>query len=495
MSGVSLRSGSRALVDLFEWAVDTARSHVVADGATGPLDVDERHPDGHGSARYAASYRAGYGHRSGYYLRDFCHQAIGAQLLGLQRENSGMLASFVASVRDGWPAWALNFDGTTPLAIDVAADGRRVRELPAVFELVETMQSLHRWTGAAPTADDRAFAVHAVTGFVAAHDAERPNGIAEAGGPTIFDGVASYDESPDPPFFEAGDGIGAQYAATRHAAALAADSAGAVGMPGGLAERIRRLYRESWSRDPADRDDAVVSGWTREGSPATGWHREATWFPPLKGLMAGDPRLPAELDRIDALCRASATAPRNVEALTYLPDLFWRYGDADRAFAWMQRIFARREHPHPVAGQGADGTYPEVSFTLVAQCVAGILGIEPDAPRRRVALAPRLPRGVPFVDARDIPFGDGGIDVACDRDEVRFRNGTSVPLELRVVRRRRGQFRDPHLPDEGIAADAVVAPGESVAVSRVRARSSSGSAVPARRAPRRCAPAGSAPST
>lgn len=474
MSGVTLRSDNRELVELFAWAADTARGHVIAEGATGPLDVDERHPGGHGQARYAACYRAGYGHRSGYYLRDFCHQAVGAQVLGLQHENSRMLASFVASARDGWPAWALNFDGVTPLAIDVAADGRRVRELPAVFELVETLHSLHRWTGAAPSAADLEFAAHAVTGFVGAHDEERPNGVAEAGGPTIFDGVASYDESPHLRLFEAGDGIGAQYAATRHAIALGA-------LPAGLAERIRRLYRRSWSRDHAssnDKSGAVVSGWTREGVPATGWHREATWFPPLKGLMAGDPRLRGELDRIDALCRAPGTAPSNVEALTYLPDLFLRHGDADRAFAWMQRIFARRGRPHPVGAQGAEGTYPEVAFTLVAQCVAGFLGLEPDAPRGRLTVAPSLPRGVLSLDARAVPFGDGVIDVACDRDGVRVRNGTSVPLEVRVAARRRGAFRDPHLPADGFAPDAVAAPGETAAVSRARAaRSSSGSAV------------------
>jgi hypothetical protein len=477
VSGVTLRSDNRQLVHLFEWAADTARGHVIADGTTGPLDVDERHPAGRGSARYVSSYRAGYGHRSGYYLRDFCHQAVGAHLLGLQGENARMLESFVASVRDGWPAWALNFDGATPLAIDVAADGRRVRELPAVFELVETVQSLHRWTGTAPSRVVEDFAVRAVTGFVAAHDAERPNGIAEAGGPSIFDGVASYDESPDPRLFEAGDGIGAQYAATRHAAALVASSGSEGGMPAALADRIRRLYRQSWGRD---RDGAVVSGWTRDGTPAVGWHREATWFPPLKGLMAGDPRLAAELDRVDALCRAAPTAPENVEALTYLPDLFLRYGETERALAWMLRIFARRGHPHPVAGQGVDGTYPEVSFTLVAQCVAGLLGIEPDAPHGRLTLAPRLPRAIPDLAVDRIPFGDGSIDVACDRNGTRVRNDTSAPLEVRVVRRRRGVFRDPHLPADGFAADAVAAPGATIVLSRARVQSSSESAVPAR---------------
>lgn len=472
MSGLALRTDHSELADMFAWAADTAAGHVIPAGEIGPLDVDENCPEGRGTASYAASYRAGYAHRSGYYLRDFCHQAVGAHVLGLRAENAGMLASFVASAEDGWPAWALNFDARTPLAIDVRPDGRRVRELPAVFELVETVQSLRRWTGDPVPAGTAAFAVRAVTAFVAAHDRERPNGIAEAGGPSIFDGVASYDESPELRLFEAGDGIGAQYAATLHAAALVRGLGGpdAAARLDGLAGRILQLYREDWSRGPGD---AVVSGWTREGTPAVGWHREATWFPPLKGLLQQDKRLSAELDRIDSLSRDPGAAPRNVEALTYLPDMYLRNGDADRAFAWMRRINARRAQPHPVPQQGTDGSYPEVAFTLVAQCTAGLLGLEPNAPAGRLTVAPRLPRSVRRLEVDGIPFGDGEIDVAYAPDGVRVRNRTSRLLEVQLVRRRPRAFRDPHLTGPAPQAPAGAAPGEEVELSRGRLRSSS----------------------
>lgn len=482
MTRLALRTDHPELADMFAWAAETAAGHVVRAGEVGPLDVDEDRLEGDGTAEYAASYRAGYGHRSGYYLRDFCHQAVGAHLLGLRAENAQMLASFVDSAADGWPAWALNFDARTPLAIDVRPDGRRVRELPAVFELVETVQSLHRWTGDPVAAATAAFAVRTVTEFVSAHDAERPNGIAEAGGPSIFDGVASYDESPEVRLFESGDGIGAQYAATLHAAALlrSAGADDAAARLDGIAGRILQLYREEWGRGPGD---TVVSGWTREGAPAVGWHREATWFPPLKGLLHQDLRLRAELDRIDALCGDPETAPRNVESLTYLPDMYVRNGDAERAFAWMRRIYGRRGRPHPVAQQGTDGSYPEVAFTLVAQCTAGLLGLEPDASIGRLTIAPRPPRSVTRLEVDGIPFGDGEIDVAWGPNGMRVRNRTSRPLEVQLVGRRPRMFRDPHLTGRAPAAAATQAdasPGEEVALSRARARSSSGSAAPAR---------------
>jgi hypothetical protein len=461
---LTVRTDSPELSELLTWAVETSAGHVIRGGELGPLDVDEHHPAGRGSARYAPTYRAGYGHRSGYYLRDFCHQAVGAHLVGLRAENAGMLASFVASVADGWPAWALNFDGETPLAIDVKPDGRRVRELPAVFELVETIHALHRWTGEPVSTDAAAYVARTVTHFVDAHDRERPNGIAEAGGPGIFDGVASYDESPDLLLFEAGDGIAAQYAATRHAAALAANE-GAAALSA-RADRIHRHYRDGWSRNGGG--NGVVSGWTREGVPALGWHREATWFPPLKGLFDGDRRTAAELARIDELCQADETAPRNLEALTYLPDVYLRAGDPDRAFAWMRRIFARRDDPHEVALQGANGTYPEVAFTLAAQGIAGLLGIEPDAPASRLTVAPSLPRGVTTLEVDGIPFGDGAVDIAVDTTSIRVRNRTSRPLEVRGTHRRKGRFRDPHLAsrtEPGVMTD----PGDTIASDRSRA--------------------------
>jgi len=465
VSGLALRTDDTGLGQLFSWASETALRHVVREGDVGPLDVDEDHPRGSGTASYMASYWAGYSHRSGFYLRDFCHQAVGAHLLGLHRENAGMIASFLATVEDGWPAWAMNFDGRTLLAIDVKPDGRRVRELPAVFELVETIHAVYRWSADPAMVDAAAFAARTAIDFVAAHDLENPNGVAEAGGISIFDGVASYDESPELRMFEAGDGIAAQYAATRHAAELAEAAGADRAVLDARAEGILRLYRDMWSRDAGD---LVVSGRTREGAPALGWHREATWFPPLKGLMHGDPRAAAELDRIDALSRGEGTAPKNVEALTYLPDMYLRNGDPDRAFAWMQRIYSRRSHPHPVPQQGAEGTYPEVSFTLVAQCVAGFLGLEPDAPAGRLTVAPRLPRGITILDVDGIPFHDGEVDVHHGPSGTRVRNRTSRAIDVRRARRRAG-FRDPHLADDSGNWTAV-APGETVELSRGRRR-------------------------
>ncbi|MFE6736209.1 hypothetical protein [Microbacterium sp. NPDC057650] len=460
MTALTLRSDSHELEGIFAWAVAEARSHAVPGGRLGPKDVSERSPRGSGSVLYRDAYWAGYRHRSGFYLRDFAHQAVGAHLLGWADRNAAMLAAFVRSADErhgGWPWWAINFDLRTPLAIDYRSADRFVRELPAAFELAETAQVLHRWTGDPALREHADAARRLVEEFADAHDVAPRNGVAEASGPGIFDGTASYNELPGVVLHEAGDGFAAQYAATRHVAALLRDTDAETRLTA-RAERMRHHYDESWSRSESG---GVVCGWTTSGEPITEWSRESTWFPLLKGLLVGD-RAARELDRVDVLCRDTASAPRNVEALTYLPDLFFRHGRPDTAWHWMQRIHALRDEPHEVPEQGANGTYPEASFTLLSQTVLGILGIEPDAAGGRLTVRPGLPADVGTVELRGLPFADGTVSVRVTRAEVHVWNGTG--RALRVGASEASGFRDPHLSEA--SDDGVLVPAGGGAVLR-----------------------------
>ncbi|MFF2274792.1 hypothetical protein [Agromyces sp. NPDC058126] len=496
MSALRIETDDAALAELFAWATSTARRFVVEAGTTGPLDVSEATPPPYLQAVYRPAYHAGYLFRSGYYLRDFAHQAVGAQLLGLGRENRAMLDSFIRTAtpeHGGWPVWALNFDGVTPLAIDYHGPDRFVRELPAAFELVELVHVLYRWTGDRTLGGHRAHWRRTLGEFVAGRDALRPNGVAEAGGPGIFDGAASYNERPGSYLLEAGDGIGAQYAALRHAAALEAalgDEEGA-GRFAGAAEALAAEFTARWGRvpgvgEPGDRDatsathadepaarptgsafDGLVSAWLADGRPVAEWLREATWFLPLKGLLTeDDSRCDAVLDEIDAACR-DARAPSNIEALSYLPDVFLRHGRADAAYAWMREIHARRDELHEVPQQGANGDYPELAFALVGQIVAGLLGLEPDAGTRRIATRPTLPASVRRLVASGVPFGRGTLDIGWAEGEGHWlENRTPDEILWSPHRTRDRRFRDPHLAVVAGEGDLVrVRPGERRTVS------------------------------
>lgn len=427
----TVTSSNPKIAEMFEWAKAKAGSWVHQDGAPGPLDVDERRPSGTGEGVYTPAYWAGYAHRSGYYSRDFAHQLAGAHILGLDAENRNMLRSFARSATEEhkyYPVWALNFDASTYLAIDYRSPTDFVREVPATFELVEKANQAFRWTGDRTYVDDPVFwdyYRHAVKEFVELHDGRLPNGIAEGTGKGIFQGTASYNEVSGEPLAEAGDAIGSQYQAYKAMAALAADK-GDSKLSGSLEEKARRLkkyFNQTWSVKQGTGE--FVRAYTVDGTPLTGFGKENSWFMPMKGIIDAGPRNDAYLDFVDAEA-SGAGRPSNIEAVTYLPDTFFRHNRAETAWKWMQDVYDKREDNHVSSRQGLNGDYPEVSFTLVSQTVEGLMGIQPDAPRGTVATLSRLPGDIGWLEVADVPVGDGKVTVRHDgTSSSTFTNGGS----------------------------------------------------------------------
>jgi hypothetical protein len=420
-------SSNPKIAAMFDWAKEKADSWVHQDGAPGLLNVDEKHPAGTGTGTYAATYWAGYAYRSGFYSRDFAHQTEGAHLLGLDAQNKTMLTGFAASATEArkyYPLWSLNFDATTPLAIDYHGDTNFVREVPATFELVEKAAAQYRWTGDRSYLDDPVlwdYYQHATGDFVDLHDTAVPNGdvkVAEGTGNGIFQGAASYNEQTSQHLAEAGDGIGSQYQAYLAMAALAhakgddalADSARQ------RAAALKTYFNTTWSRLPGTDDDSsddFVRAYTTSGQPITGWGKENSWFMPMKDIVDPGPRDDAYLSFIDQQASGSGR-PANIEAVTYLPDTFFRHNWNDTAWKWMQDIYDRRGDNHVNTRQGLNGDYPEVAFTMVSQTVDGLMGVEPDAPGHAVVTQSRLPAGIGWLQVSDIPIGKDTITVRHD---------------------------------------------------------------------------------
>ncbi|MER6942907.1 hypothetical protein ABT294_02675 [Nonomuraea sp. NPDC000554] len=426
-------SSNPKVVELFEWSKAKAGSWVHQDGAPGPLNVDERQPGGTGEGTYAPSYWAGYAHRSGYYSRDFAHQLAGAHILGLANENKNMLRSFAASATEEhkfYPVWALNFDAKTYLDIDYRSPTNFVREVPATFELVEKANEAYRWSGDRSYVDDPVFwdyYRHATGEFVTLHDGRRANGVAEGTGKGIFQGAASYNESGDEPLAEAGDAIGAQYQAYRALADLAFDKRDVKASLAAAkkARDLKRYFNDTWSVKPGTGE--FVRAYTVDGTPLTGFGKENSWFMPMKGIIDAGPRNDAYLDFIDAEA-SGAGKPGNIEAITYLPDTFFRHNRNETAWKWMQYVYDQRESKHVSSRQGLNGDYPEVSFTLVSQTVEGLMGIQPDAPRRTVATLSRLPADIGWLQVDDVPVGNGTVSVRHDgQTSTTFTNGSDGP--------------------------------------------------------------------
>ncbi|MEV8531428.1 hypothetical protein [Streptomyces sp. NPDC051211] len=116
-------------------------------------------------------------------------------------------------------------------------------------------------------------------------------------------------------------------------------------------------------------------------------------------------RRDAYLDYIDEQA-SGADRPTNIEALTYLPDTFFRNNRNDTAWKWMKHVYDRKDVQHVNTRQGSNGDYPEVSFTLLGQTVEGLMGVVPNAPARALSTQSRLPSGMDWLRIDDLRVGD-----------------------------------------------------------------------------------------
>ena len=329
-----------------------------------------------------------------------------------------MLRTFAASAtaaRRRYPLWSFTFDGRI-YSVDYRSDTNFVREIPAVFELTQKGVEQYLWTGDRAYVDDQrlfGYYTNSVNAFVTAHDDNR-NGVADEDGTgSIFRGVASYNENREK-LIEAGDAIGSQYQALRaYAIAQAArgDTNGAAATTQ-RADALKATFERNWFSTGAGR---YIRGFNAGGA-LTNFGKENSWFMPMKEITAPGARTNSYLDFIDS----SVTAlPRfNIEAYTYLPETFFRWGRIEQAWKWLRFVADSR------------AAYPEVSYTVIGNVAEGLLGIRPNAPAAAVTTLSNLPAAVPWLRLDHIMLGRHDIAVRHDGSRSSTLTHHSGPTAL-----------------------------------------------------------------
>ena len=479
---VKVASDNSILEDGFNWAAYKTDQFVVTDREV-PFEKWEGHPATE-MITGAPGYWAGYYDRSGYYGRDFAHQASGAALVGLAEENFRMLETFAkgsTEERKYYTPWAFNFDNETPLGIDYNSLTSFVREVPAQFELVQRAYEQYLWTGDARyvSPEMMTFYRNVMVDYVALHDSNG-NGVAEGdpNGGGIFAGSATYNERGSHPL-EAGDSIGSQYQATLAYAGflrLTGDLTGAAEWEQKAAD-LKQYFNEDWSliegaepTAPGGTEGLFVNILDITNTKAADWGKENSWFMPLKMITEPGPRNDAYLEfirqNLGEGIGSNGTAPNNIEAYTYIPDTYFLYNQADEAWKWMDYILSIKDLPHERAVQGTNGDYPEISFTIVSQTVQGMMGIEPEASTDSVSTIPRLPSDVGWVEVEQLPMGEGELKVRHDGNtKTELTNLTDEDLSWTV--RFYGEHAGITVDGESVATDGSSLNGEPIRLATV----------------------------
>jgi len=383
-SQLSLTSSSSYLVSAFNWNKAKALSWV----RTGV------------KPQYIPCYWAGYNYRQAFYVRDIAHQCEGASLLGLNNENFTMWRAFAGTAnesRQWFCLWALDFCGNA-YAVDYRNDTNFVREIPAPLELVDKAYSCYKWS-----ADPRWLREPVLTNFyrttmnnfITAHD-DNNDGIAEGHFVDIFEGACgSYCEGSAGGYGVGGDNIATTWSAYRSYAELlsAMGKASEASVYEAKAEKVRHLYIRDWW-NPAGGNyfagqNIGLRGWITNFDQ---YSKETYDFQAVKCLAEPGMRAKAMLDKIHQNYLANRTN-YNFESFTYLPEAFYNYGMNEQGWHWLKCIMDSHYE------------YPEISFTGIGFIATGMMGIEPDAPNRRISTLGRLTSEIGWVQLDHIPVG------------------------------------------------------------------------------------------
>ena len=205
--------------------------------------------------------------------------------------------------------------------------------------------------------------------------------------------------------------------------------------PAALRERaadLRKSYEGWWSEAKGKYADGRVQG----GALV---FQDLIWngvFPLYFGFVPAGPRRDATLRRIrDA-------EPEGIEIESYLPEILYRYGEDEAAYA---RILALAD---PAKERRE---YPEVPFAVVGAIATGLMGVSPDARTRTVETRSRLTAATDWAELRNLPVFDALIGI---RHDGRTRTAFSVRSGGAVVWRAVFEGRWDELEVDGVARNA-----------------------------------------
>jgi hypothetical protein len=354
-SSLQFESSDTKLVQAFQWAKSRALAYA----------HDGNDPVG-------PWYEAALPGRDSFCMRDVSHQTTGAAALGLYAENRNMLGRFAAAIsprRDWAGYWEIDKLGH-PSPADYVSDNDFWYNLPANFDLLDSIVRMWRWTGDQSYVNDSSiqrFFDSTGTAYVNAWDLQ-PDRILQR--PRIMNqrlskgkfvqerGIPSYTEGQDN-FNLGADLLAAEYrgfeslrvvAISRHEALRAQQYAKAAN---GILDLIEN---RAWS----EKDHHFMGLLSRDGGTQGSGDAMVLYF----GATKNPGHIRSALSHIES---AEYLNRIGIEEESYLPQTLYRYGEKDAGYGVIMDLTRADKERRD---------YPEVPFSVIATIVTGVMGME-----------------------------------------------------------------------------------------------------------------------
>lgn len=406
---IRISSADTTLVNIFNWAKTTSNSYV----------GDDNDPVG-------PWYEAALPNREAFCIRDVSHQCIGAEILWQGKQNLNMFRKFVENIsetKDYCSYWEIN-RYNKPAPIDYASDDDFWYNLNASFDIIDACYKLYEWTGNKTYLTDPAFdrffqlTLNQYTErwqLQPDRIMDRPAYMNLKPGTVQYRyarGIPSYDEQQND-ISVSGDLIGMIYNGFRtYARILKVTGRGEMSGPyEEKAGRYLQLIDSLW--------------WDRENSSYYGFYKktDGQFYPGGSGnseflLWYQVISEPARIEKSMLDLQNS-----QVEVLSYLPMLFYRYGYNLYAYDFLKRIYTDKRRMYPEASSGA-----------IEGIVRGLMGVEPSTVENRIATCPRLTAATTTVTVENIPVFTGLVSVRHESAfKTTFANKSEKPLTWRAT--------------------------------------------------------------
>jgi hypothetical protein len=355
ISSLQFESSDKKLVQAFQWAKSQAMAYAHGDSdPVGPW------------------YEAALPGRNAFCMRDVSHQTTAAAALGLYPENRNMLERFAAAVSPGrdWAGyWEIDKSGH-PSAADYLSDNNFWYNLPANFDLLDSIVRMWRWTGDNTYVNDPSFQrffESTATAYVNAWGLQpdtilkRPRLMNQrlSNGKFIQSrGIPSYTEGENN--FNLGtDLLSTEYRAFESLRYMAA-SRNEMSLAQQYANTANKILHLIEYRAWSEKDHHFAGFFSRNGSPHGSGDAMVLYF----GATKDTGHIRAALSYVKS---AEYLKNIGIEEESYLAQTFYRFGENEAAYDRIMDLTRpdknRRE-------------YPEVSFSVIGAIVTGLMGIE-----------------------------------------------------------------------------------------------------------------------